>query len=249
MFVPSESPAQGQYHLCRFYRVRGSWIVRSYQRLLNTLRKRSGFKVNAKLVLQQHDSVAPGRSIFTVDIQNDSESDKCGKCKPDLHPYLSNNCIYIKKGGTPDYDQGWSDCSFDTDTDADYRTDTDADSADKKGAVQHVLIQCPLQTLQTDTTLWTAASQDSKPGPSEHSKKVTAKADGIKTRDKKQVAAEGEGDRQTRGQKKVPADVKDGDAEQSKDSDAEEIKDSGGEQSRPSARGKQVHDSKLMSLR
>ncbi len=124
-----------QHHLCCPHRVRGSWCVRAYQNLLNVLRERTTFRVNAKLILRRHDSVAPGRSVFTIDISNDPGLDKCGKCKPDLHPYLSNNCVYIKKGGAPDFDGGHSACSFDTDPDAAYCTD--ADSGDKTGAVHH----------------------------------------------------------------------------------------------------------------
>ncbi|KAA6417786.1 MAG: hypothetical protein FRX49_12285 [Trebouxia sp. A1-2] len=46
-----------------------------------------------------------------------------------LYLLVSTNCIYIKKGGTPDYDEGDPDWCCDTDTDADHRTD--ANSVDR----------------------------------------------------------------------------------------------------------------------
>lgn len=68
---------------------------------------------------------------------------------------VSTNCIYIKKGGTPDYDEGDPDWCCDTDTDADHRTD--ANSVDRTGVVQN-LTKWPLQALHTNNTWWTAVA-------------------------------------------------------------------------------------------
>ena len=108
---------------CVFSRLKSAWLVRAYQKLLRVLNHRDTWKMQTKMQLHQHDSVAPGRHIYTLEhINNDFSGNKCGRCIRCFNPFRKAGCQNMNK----QYSQGLFVYEFAEDPDVAYSGEPDA---------------------------------------------------------------------------------------------------------------------------
>ena len=102
--------------LCMF-RLKSAWIIRAWQKLLRALNDSPSWRMHTAMHLHQHDSLNPGRHIYTPEhINTDSSGSKCGRCRNCFNPHRAQGCKSI---GTK-YEEGKSVYQFATNPDEKY---------------------------------------------------------------------------------------------------------------------------------
>ena len=100
-------------------RLKSSWVVRSYQKLLRTLNNLPKWKMYTTMQLHRHDSPTPvpGRNMYTLEhINSDHSGNKCGRCRNCFNKWFAQGC----KSMNIQYDQGELVYTFDEDPDETY---------------------------------------------------------------------------------------------------------------------------------
>lgn len=73
-------------------RLKSSWVIRSYQKLLRTLNKPS-WKMHTTMYLHRHNSSVPGRNLYTLEhINSDQSRKKCGRCRNCFNKWFAQGC-------------------------------------------------------------------------------------------------------------------------------------------------------------
>ena len=103
--------------LCTCCRLKSSWVIRSYQKLLRTLNNLLKWKMHTTMQLHRHDSPVAGRNIYTLEhINSDHSGNKCGKCRNCFNKHHQQGC----RSAHIEYAQGEPVYTFDEDPDETY---------------------------------------------------------------------------------------------------------------------------------
>ena len=98
-------------------RLKSSWVIRSYQKLLCTPNNLPHWKMHTTMQLRRHDSSVPGCNIHTLEhINSDRSGTKCGRCRNCFNRHMQQGCKDVKK----EYAQGELVYTFDEELDETY---------------------------------------------------------------------------------------------------------------------------------